>query len=286
MRITKIGEVTKEFINCPKEEKIAFIFLLFNSLLFGYGHSKKSRIFERLLHTTCAPTGRYLFGKYALKFLKYQTSADFQDLLISFFCGTSGVFIEVGASDGIRKSNCVFLEKIGWVGIAIEANPIYFDALQRNRNCLLVTKALVNQELANKILWIEYPTDLPSSGQVITEINENNNDGYNNSKVESISVDDFQEIFIKKFGISCTYLSIDIENLSKDILESFLCSKVNFDFISIEVNNEPNVRESIHDICHKAGYIEIYKNFTRNESIFVNADNAYRYFTDEFISKL
>lgn len=287
MRIAKINEVTKEFINCPKEEKIAFIFLFFNSLFFGYGRSKQSRIFERLLRTTCAPSGRFSFGKYALKYLNKQLSADFQDLLIYFFCGSSGVFIEVGASDGIRKSNCAFLEKVGWVGIAIEANPLYFDALQRNRDCLLVTKALVGQELSNKILWIEYPVGLPSSGRVITEIPEKYNSTHNIvSKVESISIGDFQEIFINNFGISCNYLSIDIEDLSKDILENFLRSEINFDFISVECNNEPNVRESIHETCLMAGYIEIYRNFTRNESIFINAANAYRYFTQDFISKL
>lgn len=143
MRIMKFMEIYQEFVNTPKAEKGTFLILFFRALCSGYGHSKESRIFERLLYTTEVPYGKYSFGRYALEYFKFQYSADFQDVLISYLHGTKGTFIEVGASDGIRKSNCYFLENLGWNGLAVEANPIYFDNLATNRKCILVLKALI-----------------------------------------------------------------------------------------------------------------------------------------------
>jgi FkbM family methyltransferase len=45
-----------------------------------------------------------------------------------------GVFVEIGALDGIRYSNSYFFERaLGWKSILIEANPISYEQLVRNR---------------------------------------------------------------------------------------------------------------------------------------------------------
>ena len=44
-----------------------------------------------------------------------------------------GVFVEAGANDGIRQSNTLALERIGWTGLLIEPSPKSFAALLRNR---------------------------------------------------------------------------------------------------------------------------------------------------------
>jgi len=47
-----------------------------------------------------------------------------------------GVFIEIGASDGIYLSNTYFLEKeFNWKGLCIEPSTEYIN-LVKNRNCL------------------------------------------------------------------------------------------------------------------------------------------------------
>ena len=60
-----------------------------------------------------------------------------QDIILDqhFFKGkTNGVFVEVGALDGVSGSNTYFFEKErNWRGILIEPNPIEFEKL---KNCL------------------------------------------------------------------------------------------------------------------------------------------------------
>src|SRR2546426_6776147 len=48
-----------------------------------------------------------------------------------------GVFVDVGAYDGVALSNTYYFEKeLGWTGICIEPNPIAYESLVKNRKCL------------------------------------------------------------------------------------------------------------------------------------------------------
>ena len=47
-----------------------------------------------------------------------------------------GVFLEIGADDGIDKSNTKFFEDLGWTGLCIEPSPDRFSKLISNRKCI------------------------------------------------------------------------------------------------------------------------------------------------------
>lgn len=54
-----------------------------------------------------------------------------------------GVFVDVGAFDGLTHSNTAWLEKSkGWSGVVIEADPRSVDALRRNRGCAVANCAI------------------------------------------------------------------------------------------------------------------------------------------------
>ena len=58
-----------------------------------------------------------------------------------------GVFIDIGAHDGITGSNTWFFEKkLGWKGICIEPLPNVFKNLTENRNCICVNAAMADKE--------------------------------------------------------------------------------------------------------------------------------------------
>lgn len=50
----------------------------------------------------------------------------------AFFKGEKGRFLEIGALDGIKDSNCRLLALNGWKGVCIEANPYLFCQLHSN----------------------------------------------------------------------------------------------------------------------------------------------------------
>ena len=69
-------------------------------------------------------------------------------LFENFFRGMrGGVFVDVGAYDGVALSNTYYFEKeLGWQGICIEPNPLAFEGLSQNRNCVLLNCGVGGQE--------------------------------------------------------------------------------------------------------------------------------------------
>lgn len=57
---------------------------------------------------------------------------------------TDGVFVDVGAYDGIESSNTYALENIGWTGICIEGNPDVYKTLIQKRKCACLNAAVTN----------------------------------------------------------------------------------------------------------------------------------------------
>jgi len=67
-----------------------------------------------------------------------------------------GFYIEAGANDGIKQSNTIALESVGWRGILIEPSKCAFDALVRNRckrnkffNCALVPDGSIEEVIGD-----------------------------------------------------------------------------------------------------------------------------------------
>jgi FkbM family methyltransferase len=53
-----------------------------------------------------------------------------------------GVFVDVGAGDGITGSNTLYLESLGWRGLCVDADPRNHEPLRRHRRCAVDTCAV------------------------------------------------------------------------------------------------------------------------------------------------
>ena len=57
----------------------------------------------------------------------------------------NGVFVEIGAHNGITFSNTYFFEKeLGWTGICVEPIPEVFAQLKQNRTCKCIQGCIAN----------------------------------------------------------------------------------------------------------------------------------------------
>ena len=58
-----------------------------------------------------------------------------------------GVFVDIGAYDGLTFSNTLMLERErDWTGICIEPLPDIFAELRKNRRCICVQACIGNRE--------------------------------------------------------------------------------------------------------------------------------------------
>lgn len=155
-----------------------------------------------------------------------------------------GFFLEIGADDGIKFSNCKFFEEtLNWKGIAIEPRNEAFNKLIKNRNCICLKSALSNIEETTQFLDIKgYGTGLsglidkydPKHIQRIKyETQHPNNKGQEIIEVQTKKLNDI----LNKYNITnIDFLSIDTEGSELSILETIDFDKINIDIITIEDN--------------------------------------------------
>lgn len=180
----------------------------------------------------------------------------------------NGFFVEIGAYNGIDGSNCYFFEKfLNWSGIAIEPSPTQFLALQKNRKCKCVNKAVAKK--SEKIEFIDVVKGY-------TQMSGINNSSY--QKTLEIIKKDLRTVLDKKIIETATfseiveynylidYLSIDVEGGEMDILESIDFDLYKIKVLSIENNypSEINYEKYLSDkgFCYidSVGVDEIYFN--------------------------
>ncbi len=68
---------------------------------------------------------------------------------------TDGIFVEIGAHNGISFSNTKFFEEQGWKGICIEPIPEVFQELTKNRSCICIQGCISNHSGRDAFLKVE-----------------------------------------------------------------------------------------------------------------------------------
>ena len=94
---------------------------------------------QKLIHYI----NRYRYHKthYMLPCIEGGSGASGQDMLVYELLGkkNDGIFVDIGANDGVTISNTYFLESnCNWSGIAIEPIPSVFEKLKNNRSCIVI----------------------------------------------------------------------------------------------------------------------------------------------------
>jgi len=168
-----------------------------------------------------------------------------------------GVFVDIGAHNGVEQSNSFFFEKqLDWTGICVEPLPEVFAQLKKNRNCICIHGCVAEFNGLGKFLRISDPERL--SGLI---------DYYDPRHMDRIDREVHQlggtkniiemrcytlENILEKHGVfHIDYLSIDTEGNELAILESIDFDKFYIDVIDIENNY---YCKKIRKFLEKKGY--------------------------------
>jgi FkbM family methyltransferase len=184
---------------------------------------------------------------------------------------TNGVFVEVGANDGVTFSNTYYMEKnLGWTGVAVEPLPRAFRELSANRKCNVLNGCVSDFNGDVQFLALEGYTEMLSGIA-------NKYDGQHLERIErelkvhggektSITVPCFTlEKIVADYKLAkVDYLSIDTEGGELEIIESLKNGKVNVSVISVENNYSGwrifnSVRRLGYKLVAEVGSDEIYQ---------------------------
>jgi FkbM family methyltransferase len=184
-----------------------------------------------------------------------------------------GVFVDIGAHDGISYSNTYFFEKeLGWSGICIEPLPSVFELLKKNRNCVCINACISQSKGIVDFIEVKGSAEM-LSGMVSTyhpkhlerlkEEIQRDGGSYSVIRVQS---DPLGDILDKYHIENIDYLSLDTEGGEFDILNSIDFTKCMIQAISVE-NNYGDVR--IKALLGSKGFylVDVLSNF---DEIYIN----------------
>lgn len=150
-----------------------------------------------------------------------------------------GFFVDVGAGDPFHLSNTYYLEKNGWDGICIDADPRHLENLKKHRK--RVVKAIVGN-IQKKIIFKQ--AHHPDLSRI--DIKKEGND-----VVTPLGV-----ILENEKVVKIDLLSIDVEGYEINVLESFNIEKIYPTIIILEyiTPNLPSQEDNIKNFFEKLPY--------------------------------
>lgn len=192
------------------------------------------------------------------------TSQIGQDVVIDKFLFqelSEGVFVDVGAHDGITFSNTWFFEKErGWTGLCVEANPILFEKLKENRSCF-VSNALVSSMRGREFFTIlEGHTEMLSGAsrnyekkhlrRIAREMKQ-----YGGVKREVLlEAAPLQDLLDERGIAHIDLLCVDVEGSEPDVLHGLDFNKTRVRAILIERNYSA---KKVWRILHHEGFFRL-----------------------------
>lgn len=168
-----------------------------------------------------------------------------QDIFVHELLGgkRNGVFVDIGANDGLSISNTANLEKEqGWTGVAVEPIPSVFKKLESNRSCKVINACITPKRGRQNFLELVGGADMLSTLEV-------NNKGLTarrlrkNAKRQGARIVEYEvecltfSSVMEHCGIrEIDFLSVDTEGGELEILQSIDFAKNPVKVISVENN--------------------------------------------------
>jgi len=183
-----------------------------------------------------------------------------QDFLIDilFSKKRDGIFLDIGANDGISFSNTFFFEKErNWTGLCIEPHTDIFKKCVKSRNCYLENCCIAETEKmvtfrkisgADMLSGIVEYMDEKAIERIENHINTHGG-SYVDVEIESCNINKL----IKKYELNkIDFCSIDVEGAEYEIVKSIDFEKTTITAFAIEGNDK-----ELTQFLEEKGYIFI-----------------------------
>lgn len=164
----------------------------------------------------------------------------------------NGIFMDVGAHDGISLNNTLYFEKQNnWSGINIEPIKSVYDLLVKNRpNCININCAVSNNDGVEKFICNTGYTEMLSGLYKSYDYRHKNR--LLSENIDFKSTTEYIDVITRKISTICNdydikhihLLSIDVEGSEFDVIKSIDFDKLFVDLIVFE-NNYQDISDPI-----------------------------------------
>jgi hypothetical protein len=173
-----------------------------------------------------------------------------EDIVLLNLLGSKkrGFYVDVGAHHPFRFSNTYKFYRLGWSGINIDAMPGSMEVFRKYRKRDINVEFLIAKEPKNLVF---YSFNKPALNTVNPNLAESRDgkDGYKIIKkyeLESKTLREVLNLYLPK-NIKIDFMSIDVESLDLEVLESNDWEKYLPEVIAVESLNTVDSLDSIKD---------------------------------------
>jgi FkbM family methyltransferase len=154
-----------------------------------------------------------------------------------------GVFLDIGANDGITYSNTFFLEKERrWNGVCVEPLQKAFEKLKAGRNCILENCAVGSEDKEDDFLQITGYAEMLSG--LMKNYNKKHLERVDKEiaayggekKIITIKTVNINNLLARHKMFKIDYCNIDTEGSELEIIRAIDFSKVSIGVITVEAN--------------------------------------------------
>lgn len=156
-----------------------------------------------------------------------------------------GMFLDIGAHDGMSFSNTYFFEKeLAWKGICVEPLPHLFKKLEECRNCICINACIASVESSLPFLHVDGCDEMLSGlwstydPRALQTVMNDIADFGGELKIIQVPCVRLDSV-LKRYGVNhIDFLSLDTEGNELEILKTIDFSAVTIDVITVENNYE------------------------------------------------
>lgn len=167
----------------------------------------------------------------------------------------NGIFLDIGAYDGVMGSNTCFFERhLGWTGVCFEPSTVQFHKLTQNRNVRCINACL--SDYVGEAQFMDIIEGLTMMGGLVENYEPQMLETLRNSKDQRLELRTVPVMrlstFLEDAGITrVDYCSIDVEGSEMKILRDLDFDRVQIEVFSIENNSKSSM---IREFMDTAGY--------------------------------
>ena len=174
-----------------------------------------------------------------------------------------GIFVDIGAHDGVTFSNTYFFEKsLGWTGICIEPIPEVFELLKQARDAICVQGCICSNKDSTPFLRIKGDSEMLSGildnydPNHLARVQQELATYGGSAEVITVNCFDLTELLLKHGFSHIDYLSLDTEGGELEILKSIDFKLIDIDIIDVENNGSTNI---FNEYLETLGYKKMIK---------------------------
>lgn len=173
-----------------------------------------------------------------------------EEVILNYFGNTTGVFLDLGANDGVTFSNTRALAELGWCGVLVEPSPQAFHRLKSNydekKGCFYFYPYAIGTKNGKVTLYES--GQLVNKGDValVSTLIEKETDRFKSvTSYTPIDVDCFRWKTFKNrlYKEEFDFISIDIEGLEYEVIQQMDLSKTKL--ICIETNGNQEKKQKL-----------------------------------------